>query len=168
MNSTKKFHFSTPILIIITIVSLLGLIASLAIQYFQSSTLLRQVDSFKSEVVFQRNQKEEVRKIWENQAVQNDKLVIAQENFSSQVEEYLTEMKRTYRFINGNPEFLPTASEARIKERIDQLELEKKNLDEQSVKNTELKNQNKESIDTLYLKADQDQSNRANPDGIRE
>jgi hypothetical protein len=157
----------TYFLIGITVIALLGLIGSLVYMYLRTNTLVTQIDSYKGEVNFERGQKEKIRKVWEDQAVQNDKLILAQENYLSQVENLQTELKRNFRFINGTIELLPTASEKRLNDNTSQVLLEKQTLEDAIKKNAELKDANKQKIDSIYLESNQDQANRANPNGIR-
>jgi hypothetical protein len=165
MSKNNKYTYT---LIVITIVSLLALIGSLGYMYLQTQRLTTEIDNAKSVALFERGQKEKVRKIWEDQAIQNDKLIIAQENYFSQVENLQTELKRNFRFINGAIELLPTASEKRLNDNTEQVLLEKTTLENIIKKNAELKVENKSKIDTIYLESNQDQANRANPDGIRQ
>jgi hypothetical protein len=164
MSKNNRYTYT---LIAITIITLLGFIGSLGYMYLQSKRLIAEIDNAKSIAIFERGQKEKVRKVWEDQAIQNDKLIIAQENYSNQVENLQTELKRNFRFINGTIELLPTASEKRLKDNTDQVLLEKTTLEDIIKKNAELKVENKSKIDTIYLESNQDQANRANPDGIR-
>ncbi len=155
------------VLTFITIIALTGIVGALIFMNNLSKDYEGKFNTLAQEVRAQKIQKEQIRKIYEEQAVQNDKLIIAEQNFSSQVEQYLNEMKRTFRFINGNAEFLPTISENRIEDQKSQLELEKGILDEKINENALLKKKLNEDIQNIYLQAGEDQSNRANPDGIR-
>jgi hypothetical protein len=164
MSKNNRYTYT---LIAITILTLLGFIGSLGYMYLQTKRLTAEIDAAKSSVIFERGQKEKIRKVWEDQAIQNDKLIIAQENYFSQVENLQTELKRNFRFINGVIELLPTASEKRLNDNTEQVLLEKTTLENIIKKNAELKVENKSKIDTIYLESNQDQANRANPDGIR-
>jgi hypothetical protein len=150
-----------------TILALVGVIISLVFMNNLSKSYEDKFNLLAQEVRSQKTQKEQIRGIYEQQAVQNDKLIIAQQNYTSQVEEYVNEMKRTFRFINGIPEFLATNNEARIKDKNDLVKQEYDNLNTKTEENAKLKKKLNEEIQNIYLQAGEDQSNRANPDGIR-
>ncbi|NJL96713.1 hypothetical protein HC766_00960 [Candidatus Gracilibacteria bacterium] len=120
-----------------------------------------------SEINRQKDEKNQIRDIWEEQAASNDKLIVSQDNVLTQLKDYLAEVNKTFRFVDGKSQSLETADKARYDQSLEDLNTELENLSLESQESIDLKTENKNKIDTIYLQGFEDQSNRANPDGLR-
>jgi hypothetical protein len=157
------FKLADIALIVITILALSGCIGVLYYNYTQKSDYENQLQQLRLEIARQKADKDKIRSLWEQTASQNDKLVIAQENLNSQVNNYQAEIKRSIRFINTKPELLSTISEKNILNLEAQILTEQNNLEDLTQENTEIKQSAKDTIDSIYLQAGEEQNNRANP-----
>lgn len=146
--------------IIIVLSFNLFLLVSMRQQQIQAEAT---ITSLRAEIGRQRNDKNTIRSLWEEQAALNDRLVISHENVISRYRSYVAEVGRTIRFVNGIAEVLPTADESRLTDtnRLVNQEIEATN--EIIEDNANKKQAAKDKIDALYLNAREQQENRANP-----
>jgi ABC-type lipoprotein release transport system permease subunit len=171
VNTAKKNKNPlAPFLVLSLIGLVLAIVAIIVILIFNNQNITKlQGDSqnYLAQIEFQRNQKTQIRDIWDQQAVSNDKLIKSQDNLILQIQSYLEEVNKTIRFIDGKAQLIDTADEKRFKSKLEDLNTELENLNLDSQESIDLKAKNTEIVSELYLKAFEDQNNRANPDGIR-
>ncbi len=147
----------------------IGAIVVITLLYNQEvGSLNEKISTQVEEIERQKDEKNQIRDIWEDQAASNDKLIISQDNFVGQVQDYLLEISKTIRVVDGNIEVLETADNQRLEQAKSDVDTDLQDLTLTSEESIDLKNINKEKIDTIYLQGFEDQSNRANPrDGVR-
>jgi len=153
---------------IFLIVLLFLIIASSVINIFllfrlrnDKSDYEAKISSIESEVLKQKNDKNEIRSIWEQTAANNDKLVIANDNLQNRVTTYVATVKKSIRFVNSIPQLQPDANEKSLKQAEDDINFEVENLNEKVSENEEYKSQSKQKIDALYINSNEDQPNKA-------
>jgi len=139
------------LLILITVFSLCGSVFVLNLYFNSQSSLAKQTVQFEeknkllnSQIEAQRNSKNDVRTQWESQLVSNDVLVQQVVLTQDAVKNYL-----------AKPE---------TKNNLTQV---LNDLENQLKKNTEQKISTRDAVEKIYQRDQEDQQNRANPDGIR-
>lgn len=158
---------------IIAIITVLGaaIVAVLALVWFnvqQKNQYEQRITELQLEAARHRQDRDRIRDIWEATTLQNDMLVRTQTSQRDAIDQYIDEVKRTVRFVNTKPDLLPTANETNYTERLTRLTNQMNTYEDIIRKNTIFKTDAKEKIDSIYLQADQSQSNRADPDkGVR-
>jgi hypothetical protein len=126
-------------------------------QYNQQIALLQnQVDA-------QKNAKNTIRDLWENQAADNDNLIAAQSTVDDKTQAYQAEIKKSIRFINTVPQLLPGANEADLNAATKDLSDAQSALDAIITQNVTDKTTSKSTVDAIYLNLGETQTNRANP-----
>lgn len=158
----RKINFLNILLVLITIATLGGSIYTQYDLYKTRKDHEAEVDSLNSKITKQKADKDTIRGLWEDQAASNDKMISFQDELDNKIDTYVSEFKKSVRFVNTNPEILPTINEKNIKEGETQLIDKKKNLKEVADQTLLQKKANKEKIDSLYLNAGENQNNRAN------
>jgi hypothetical protein len=123
----------------------------------------KDLDTLQSKLNRQKEAKNTIRDLWENQAATNDKLILAQDLVDQKTAAYITEIRKSIRFINTVPQLLPGANEANLKAAEKDLTEAQTNLENVIVENTNQKTNNKNKVDAIYLDLNEDQNNRANP-----
>lgn len=150
--------------LVVALILLLGANVAILLRYQQDMrSYQNNITNLETEVARQRDEKNTVRNLWEEQAAASDKLIIAQTNLINRIGDYQLEVKRSIRFVNSQPELLSTISEERLTNATDDIALEIANIEEKTKENIEAKNKAKQVIDTLYLYGGEEQDNRANP-----
>ena len=149
------------LLFIIIILLIIGLFSVISFTNDKISQNETKTTSLVKEAALQKDEKNKIRKIWQDQAAQNDKLVSSQDNVFSQVRLYADEVKNSIRFIDGQAQILPSISEKKLKDNLDQLNLDIKNLQETTIENTKQKDKNKATIDAIYINSGETQPNSA-------
>jgi FlaG/FlaF family flagellin (archaellin) len=159
-EARQEFSKLTVVLLFIIIFILLaGTFATILFTSSQTKQYEKLVADLKVEIINQKNEKNAIKSIWQDQVIQNDKLVTSQENVLSQLKNYNLELANTFKFVDKKPVLSPTASEDRLKKVSDQLNLEVKNLQDSIVDNTNVKNKSKEAVDSIYINAGESQVN---------
>jgi hypothetical protein len=159
----KKLNY-TVIGLVISLILVLGANVAILVRYrMDVSDYETRIANLEAEVNRQRSDKDTIRNLWEEQAAASDRLIIAQENLLNRIDDYKVEVRRSVRFVNSVPELLDTISEERLRGVEDSIDLEIENVNEKTEINAELKIDSKQTIDTLYLNAGEEQDNRANP-----
>jgi len=159
----KKINY-TFIGLVISLIFVLSANVMILVQYRNDAAEYETtISNLQAEVNRQRDDKDTIRNLWEEQAAVSDKLIIAQTNLINRINAYQLEIKRSIRFVNSQPELLPTVSEERLNTAEQSLELELANVEEKTEENAQTKEDAKEIIDTLYINAEEEQDNRANP-----
>jgi cysteinyl-tRNA synthetase len=133
-----------------------------------NSKYSKDLDILQSNLNRQKEAKNTITSLWENQAATNDKLILAQDQVDQKTTAYMAEIKKSIRFVNTVPQLLPGANETNLKAAEQDLNDAKSNLERVILENTDQKTSNKEQIDAIFLNLGEDQNNRANPrDGTR-
>lgn len=158
MTKQKISIISLIVLVIISLIINIFLIINLQNERRSYET---KISSLESEVLRQKNDKNEIRNIWEQTAANNDKLVIANNNLQNRITTYVATVKKSIRFINSVPQIQPEASEISLNEAENGINVELENVNEKVTENEEYKSQSKQKIDALYINSNEDQSNRA-------
>jgi len=172
-NSAKPKKPGNPLTIVVILLCLLlmlaigAIITLLFLNNQNTDRLNTDISGYLTEIDRQKDEKNQIRDIWEEQAASNDKLIVSQDNVITQLQDYLAEVNKTFRFIEGQPQLLETADKARYDQSLEDLNTELENLSLDAQESIDLKATNKNKIDTIYLQGFEDQSNRANPDGLR-
>ena len=159
--------FGLYISLILLIASLTGTVFVLFLSLQQKQDYEAKIGELRLQVTSQKADKDRIRDLWEKQASENDKLVLAQDALEIQNSAYQNEIKKSIRFINGKPEFFSTIDQDKLKTLETEIAQKTKKLEETTAANNEAKQNSKDTIDAMYIKAGEDQKNRANPDGIR-
>lgn len=156
-------RFINVILVLVTVVSLCAAIASLYLNSVQQKNNQDKITSLEAQIAQQKADKDEIRILWEEQAANSDKLIIAQDNLNTQITNYQDEIKKSIRFVNSSPQLLSTISEKNLTAAGAQITAAQQNLETITQENSTAKQNAKATIDGLYLKAGEQQNNRANP-----
>lgn len=128
----------------------------------------QQVSSLSSLAQMQRNQKDEIASLWEQQAALNDDLISAQNDLIRANQEYLAYVDSSLRFVNGEPQLNPNTQEATFLENKNKLIQRVAEVEGIAKEKAETKEKNAERIRQLYLEAGEDMDNTANDrDGLR-
>ncbi|MEM1312606.1 MAG: hypothetical protein AAGF07_04040 [Patescibacteria group bacterium] len=159
-----KFSTVFSILLLLLLTTSLGLNIYTQYQLSESSNKHKQdISALEDKIIVQQQARDDIRKIWENQAVINDKLIIAQELVDQKTDAYTEQIKKSIRFINTTPQLLPGANEKELLNAEQELLEARENLEAIIEENAEQKAENKNQVDTIYLDLNEDQNNRANP-----
>lgn len=154
----------TVVGLVIGMIIVLGINVFILVEYRSRTTEYEnRIANLEAEVNRQREDKDTIRNLWEDQAAQSDKLVIAQTNLINRIADYRLEVTRSIRFVNSIPELLPTISQDRLLNAEEGIDLEIGNVNEKTEENVNLKDDSKAIVDAIYLEAGEEQDNRANP-----
>jgi hypothetical protein len=162
-KSEARQEFSKLTVVLLFIIIFILLAGTLATIWFTSNQTKQYevlVANLKTEVTNQKNEKNAIRSIWQDQVIQNEKLVNSQDNVLSQLKNYNTELGNTFKFVDKKAQILPTASEDKLKKVSDQLNLEVKNLQDTMVDSNKVKNKNKAEVDSIYTNSGEAQTNQ--------
>ena len=126
------------------------------------------INDYESRVESQKSDKDQIRNLWDEQASNNDRFIIAEQNVREKTENYIRVFNSSIRFINTVPQLLDGADQKIVREAENELRAAQAELDAIIEENVNDKTESTEIIDSLYLQAGEDQPNRANPrDGTR-
>lgn len=129
---------------------------------------VEEVGLLKAQVAQQKNDKDQISYLWEEQAAQNDNLIREQTIYQQEVQAFLAEIENSIRFVQGSAQTKSTANEERFVARRDAVTEQSQSLEEQTKTAVDAKDSSKAFIDQLYLERGEDLKNRANPkQGIR-
>lgn len=146
----------------ISLVAVLVANVFILIRYRQDSIeSATKIANLEAEVNNQREQKNTIRNLWEEQASSSDKIIIAQTNLLNRINDVKLEIKRSVRFVNTIPELLPTISEERLISTQEEMDKEIENLNEKTQENAKIKEEAKGTIDSIFLFEKEEQDNRA-------
>jgi flagellar basal body-associated protein FliL len=161
-KAEAKQEFSKLTVVLLFIIIFILLAGTLATVWFTSSQTKQYeklVIDLRAEVASQKSEKNAIRSIWQDQVIQNEKLVTSQENVFSQLKNYNLEISNTFKFVDKKAQILPTASEDKLKKVTDQLNLEVKNLQDNIADSIKVKNKNKAEVDDIYIQSGEVQTN---------
>lgn len=126
------------------------------------------VAQLQSEINQQKNDKDQISYLWEEQAAQNDNLIREQTEYKQEVQILLNELDSTFRFVKGEAQIKSTANEISYNEKLNAVNAQGQQVEDQTVLSVDSKDEAKAIIDQLYLERGEDLKNRANPrEGIR-
>ncbi len=162
---------SLPILaiaILLLILSLAGNVYFLLDRKGENDLLLKQISELQANRDRQKAEKDQIRRFWEEQANVNDNLINSQQQVLSAIQNYFEEITKSIRFVGGKPQLLPTVNEDNLRNSQNNLKKTMDDLEKEITKNSQIKQNITEQINTLYKNGGEGQNNRVNPrDGIR-
>lgn len=114
------------------------------------------------QIISQKKQKNEIADIFDTQAALNDDLIDTQRVTIRSAEEYIRLIDQSIRFIDGQPQFFPTATEEQFLNQKNQLIQRISELQRMSEENAAKKELNSDRVKQIYLQAGEDRNNTAN------
>jgi hypothetical protein len=168
INSDNQKVYSIVALSISLILLIIGGGVWIVSLYLNINKLSSQVSSLTAERDLQKQQKDEIRNIWEDQAALNDNLTYQQNVAIGNTLTYQELLMKLITVVDREPRLNKATDLEKLKFAEDNLFKTLLDIDKLLDDNSRSKLELKSRVDTLYQQAQEDQERRANPrDGVR-
>jgi hypothetical protein len=135
---------------------------------YDSNQMRKDVENYRALAEMQKNHKNTVTDIWEQQASLNDELVTFQNLALGEIITYQSELVKNFRFQNNEPQANPGQNVDKLRQSEERLYNLVKDMEASLDKNAAKKQELKNKVDTLYKQSEEEQNRRLNPrDGNR-
>jgi hypothetical protein len=129
---------------------------------------LEERNSLQAKINNQKIAKNTIREQWQKQAEYNDRMIKAGDTVKTKTDILSNQIKKSIRFVFDKPEILPSIDQKSLETAQKELDEAQKSLEIINQEAIQFKIESTNKVDALYLQLQEDQFNRANPDGIKQ